>query len=300
MPTKSIISAALERYGIPEWMEPYIYEYAKSDPANAIKRASSFIEVKRKRGEVNGRYIKLPNGMTFKMGSVVHILSLLYYYESNLADMRRDWIRHYVHGQNFEYNAYLESMSDISEKRMLAVKNLIEGLNYSIGKPSPEVIEVFRYVRGIEGNYYDKVIAMNLILRDAYARPFGFVFYKVFYPVAPEFMRSFGKAFGRVNGQSDWGFDEAMRLIKEGQISPERLVSLAENVLCRTCNSINAEMKLAAEAGIEREAKMLRDISVAYPLQDLKSLGVPIDVESEVKKITDMSESLADGSKKKN
>ena len=289
-PKPNIIDATLERHKVPIWIKPYIYKYVKNNPVEAVKRVTSFIEVKRKKGEVNGKYIKLPNGMTFKISVIIHILNLFYYEENILADIKREWAVGFIDGNHPDYRSHFASMSDLNAKRMSAVKNLIEGLNYKVGEPSKEVVDVFEYVRNIR-DPCERIIALNVILMDAYAKPFGYIFYKVFYRAAPEFMRSFGKAFRSTEPENLWGIEESRRIIKQGLVDNDHLIALAEGILSRTCRSVDAEMAIARDSKIETEAKLLRDISIAYPLHHLSDMGVRIDIETEINKIIKLSES---------
>jgi hypothetical protein len=72
----AVVDPLLKKYGIPVWVKPYLKEYVKSDPVNAIKRATSFIDVKRKKGQVTNNSVVLPNNTAFKTESVVGIVSL--------------------------------------------------------------------------------------------------------------------------------------------------------------------------------------------------------------------------------
>ena len=286
-----IVEATLKRYGVPDWMRPYVVAYVKSDPVRAVKRATSFIEVRRRKGEVNGKSVRLPNGVSFDMNAVLHLLNLFYYGESALARIESGWADGQAGIGGADYAKHFAESAELSTKHMRAVRNLIEGLNRKVGKPSEEVVGVFDYI----GNVTDpreRIIVVDVLLRDAYAKPFGFVFYKAFYPAAPEFMRMFGKAFGGPDSGSDWGYMEARRIVGGGLMPNGRLEELAEGVLARTCKSINAEMGLARKAGIEAEATLLRDISIAYPLHDLAAMGAGVDVDIEVKRIKRLAEEL--------
>ena len=62
----------------------------------------------------------------------------------------------------------------------------------------------------------------------------------------------------------------------------EQLLELARNVLACVAYSIECNMPLAKELGIEREVKLLMDISIAYPFEVLKEHGIELDVPQEV------------------
>lgn len=273
----------MQRYNIPTWMKPYIIRYIRENPINAIKQATSFIEIKRKKGEVTNKYVKLPNGMTFDMGFVNNILSLFYYGEERLSKMYAEWATEPVDYEHAEYKARFNELSKLSEKHVRAIRNLIQGLGIKPQAPSKEAIEVFDYISQIR-DWDDRIIASGFIIKYSYAYPFGFVFYKVFYPASPEFMRSFGKVFINDTERSKWLEEEAERIIKEREESDQTL-NLTRDILKKTFKSIQAEMVEAKKAGIEKEAKLLRDISVAYPFHTLEGIIPEIDAQKEVNQI---------------
>lgn len=278
-----LVSSALEKYNVPVWVKPYIMRYVKENPVSTIKFAMSFVEIKRKKGQITDKFITLPNGTKFKKESIMKLLNLFYYGEVSIADVTRSWCAS-ITNRNAEYVKYFKDMGEHEQRHIRAIKNLIEGLGYKLGDQPKELSEVFKYIKGL-GSWPDRIIATNVILRNSYAKTFGFIFYRVFYPVAPEFMRSFGKAFADTNEEEMWGVQEAKRLIGIGEIDEERLVLLAHDITVRIARSIDANMKLAKESGIETEAKLLRDIAVAYPFQNLLEMGLKVDVDKEVRSV---------------
>ncbi|MDE1869229.1 MAG: hypothetical protein KGH60_04690 [Candidatus Micrarchaeota archaeon] len=278
-----LVSSALEKYNVPMWVKPYIMKYVKENPVSTIKFAMSFVEIKRKKGQITDKAIVLPNGTKFKKESIMKLLNLFYYGEVSIADVTTSWCES-VTDHNAEYVKYFEQMGEHEQRHIRAIKNLIEGLGYRLGEQPKELSEVFTYIKGLD-SWPDRIIATNVILRNSYAKTFGFIFYKVFYPVAPEFMRSFGKAFTDTDEEEMWGVQESKRLIGNGAVDEARLILLAHDITVRIARSIDANMKLAKESGIETEAKLLRDIAVAYPFQNLLEMGLDVDVEKEVRAV---------------
>ncbi len=131
---------------------------------------------------------------------------------------------------------------------------------------------------------------MNIIIKSTYGTAFGMMFYKVFYFVMPEYMRSFGKAFDYQGEEIEWGFEEAKRIISEKCINEGRLIEMSERILTLISKTINSEMLFADEAGITREAELLKKVALAYPLHIYSDLGINIDIEGELKKIYKESE----------
>lgn len=282
LPTDRLIDSAMQKYNLPDWVRPYVYKYVRENPVSAVKFAISLIDVKRKKGEVTKTHVKLPNGTTFKIDSIFKLLNLFYYGEESMAHIEKDWAEN-IRDRNAEYEKHFLEMSEIDLKRTRAIKNLAEGLGQRVGERPQSMMKAFERISKIE-SWQDRVIATGIILRYSYSTTFGIIFYKVFYPVSPEFMRSFGKAFVSKNTQR-WDTIEAEHLIKSNAIDKEHLLQLARELLGTVFCTIDANIKLAKELGIEKEVRLLSDISIAYPFQKLLEFGVELDVEKEVKMV---------------
>ncbi|MCW6159595.1 MAG: hypothetical protein LVQ95_00695 [Candidatus Micrarchaeales archaeon] len=274
-----LIDATLRRYGLPPWMKEYVQEYLKGSDISAVKYAISFISVGRKKGAVTRTEIVLPNGKKFRKDQIAHLLSLFYYGECRLS--RISWIWSIDNGRDGEMAKHFGAMHLVEERRARAIKNLIEAFGYKIEDPSEELKEVFDYVEQLKTSQ-ERVIAKRIFLNYAYAQPFGQVFYKAFYPVSPEYMRSFGKEFSIRSADAIYGERVAENAIIRGEIGAQRLLELATDVLVRVARSIDAELPRARRAGIEREALLLRNIAIAYPFHRLKELGVDLDAKKEI------------------
>ncbi len=283
----SLISASMKRYGVPEWTRPYIYKYAKESNINAIKHAISFINFRRKKGEVTNRHVRLPNGVLFDIKDVIHILNQFHYGLEAMGGIAKKWSGSQSASYNHtEFSKYFLQVSKAREKHARALRNLVEGLGYQIGEPTKYVIDVFDSIGKLE-DWNDRIIATNILIRDAYSRPFGFIFYKVFYPVSPEFMRSLGKVFTVDDEQSVWADSQIRKIILDKKMDENHIIELSESLLIKIYKSIQSEMRLARNSGIYSEAKLLRDISIAYPLHTLDEFGIAINIEREMKKIMD-------------
>ncbi|MDE1810792.1 MAG: hypothetical protein KGH66_02015 [Candidatus Micrarchaeota archaeon] len=290
-----VVGPILRRYNVPEWVDPYVYKYLKSNPISVVKFATSFIDTKRKKGEVTKRYVKLPNGTTFSMDSVIHLLNLFYYGEDRMVGIYKGWSE--SGGGNAEYAARFAAMIPSKAKHARAIKNMMEGLGRRPEAKEPkELKEVFDYIGSIE-TWNDRILATNIVLRGSYANVFGSIFFKAFYPVSPEFMRSLGKAFESDAVDNQWGFEEAKKIVQEGLVPTDRVLELARSLTARVLLSIEANMKFARQAKILMEMELLRDISIASPFHTLKELGIEIDVNSEVKRVTAESKALKKGKK---
>ncbi|MCL5092471.1 MAG: hypothetical protein M1364_02300 [Candidatus Marsarchaeota archaeon] len=284
----AVVDPLLKKYGIPVWVKPYLKEYVKSDPVNAIKRATSFIDVKRKKGQVTNNSVVLPNNTAFKTESVVGIVSLFFYGEERSVQIAEKWSSKpdYL---NKEYVKHFSEMVEIEKRHLRAIKNLLEGLGHKPLPPSETVKEVFDYIENLQ-DWNERLVAMNIIIKSTYGTAFGMMFYKVFYFVMPEYMRSFGKAFDYQGEEIEWGFEEAKRIISEKCINEGRLIEMSERILTLISKTINSEMLFADEAGITREAELLKKVALAYPLHIYSDLGINIDIEGELKKIYKESE----------
>ena len=98
-------------------------------------------------------------------------------------------------------------------------------------------------------------------------------------------MRSFGKAFRNDDESNAWLEAEAKRIVKNKEINESEMTQLAENLLSKAYNSVGSELKIAKKANIEREAQLLMDVSLAFPLHTLYEQGLSINVDEEIKKI---------------
>lgn len=283
-----VVDPLLKKYGVPIWVKPYLNEYIRSDPINAIKRATSFVDVKRKKGQVTNNSVVLPNNTVFKIESVVGIVSLFFYGEERSVQIAEKWSSKpdYL---NKEYVKHFSEMVEIEKRHLRAIKNLLEGLGHKPLPPSETVKEVFDYIENLQ-DWNERLVAMNIIIKSTYGTAFGMMFYKVFYFVMPEYMRSFGKAFDYQGEEIEWGFEEAKRIISEKCINEGRLIEMSERILTLISKTINSEMLFADEAGITREAELLKKVALAYPLHIYSDLGINIDIEGELKKIYKESE----------
>ena len=284
----SIVDKTLEKYNVPMWLKPYIYDYVKSDPINAIKRATSFIEVRRKRGEVTREYVRLPNGMEFSIDFIQHVLSLFHYGEERIAAIYETWSKEPTGYDYVQYAAHFGQLAETTKKHVRAIRNLMEGMGIKPLDPTPEAVAVFDGLGAIS-DWKSRVLASGLLLKYTYGYPFGFIFYRVFYPASPEFMRSFGKAFKNDSDTNTWLEEEAKRIVKEKELEDSTITELAENLLSKAYDSVDSELKIAKKAHVEREAQLLMDVSLAYPLHALYEQGLEIDIDSEIKKIKGLS-----------
>jgi hypothetical protein len=278
---KDIVGRALDKYSVPDWVRPYIFRHAMTHPVSAVKFALSFVDTKRKKGEVTKEYVRLPNGLRFRMAYILRVLNLFYYGEERMAKMYGLWSTRAAE-PNPAYSEHFRNASAADDRHARAIRNLIEGLGYRIGEAPKELMDVFDYVESID-SWNDRIIAAAIVLRGAYADAFGLMFYKVFYPAAPEFMRSFGKAFK--DSGATWESGEAMRIIHGGAVQEEHVLELTRSILFKVLYSISANMQLAKRSGIEPEIKLLSEIAIAYPFHTLRELGVDVDVNKEVNSV---------------
>ena len=278
---RSIIDGLMLKYGIPEWVKPYVYRYIKGNPIHVIKHATSFVEFKRAKGEVTRSQVKLPNGLKFDIKFVMHILDMFYYGEERISSIYASWASERVGVEDHEYPEHFSELSMASQAHARAVKNLIEGLGNKLSDPSKEAKDVFDCINSIK-DWKHRVIMSGVILRRTYGIPFGYIFYKVFYPTAPEFMRSFGKVFERTSSTASWGEEESKRIISSHMVDEPALMGEARKLLALIYKSISAELPYAKEQHIEPEIKLLMELAIAYPIHALKDFGMRIDIEEEI------------------
>lgn len=278
---QGVIDGLMQKYGVPSWLKPYIYSYIKRNPINAVKRATSFIDIKRKKGEITKEYVKLPNGMVFKIEFVSHVLSLFFYGEERLSSIYMKWSLDPT--ASGEYKDKFRELAGVAERHMHAIRNLVNGLGMKQEPVDKSVSDLFDYIEGIKDER-ERIIATGIMIKYSYSLPFGFVFYKAFYPVSSEFMRSFGKAFVPNNELADWIIEKAKQTCSDYE-DKEELLNLVRSMLLKSALMIKSQLPLAKKAGIENEAVLLMDISIAYPLHQLTDLGLNVDIENEIKSI---------------
>ena len=288
---RKAVDELLEKYGIPPWVKPYIYKYIRGNPIQAIKHAASFVEIKRKKGEVTNSHVKLPNGMKFDIKFVMHLLDMFYYGEEEISKIYTEWSSDRLGADAVKYAPHFVELSEVSQGHARAVRNLIEGLGNKLSDPSDEVKDVFGYIRGIK-DWKQRVVISGLVMRKTYGIPFGYVFYKVFYPVAPEFMRSFGKVFEKTSEIVSWGEAEAASIISSKSVNDAELLATTEQVLAHIYRSISAELPYAKKQGIEPEGRLLLELAIAYPLHAMVELGMAVDIDSEIETIKKLSKGL--------
>ncbi|MGC8496048.1 MAG: hypothetical protein ACP5MX_02475 [Candidatus Micrarchaeia archaeon] len=278
-----IIGSILKKYNIPVWVTPYVLKYAKGNPMRTIKFAMSFIETKRKKGAVANGNVILPNGLQLKVSSLIRILNIVFYEQDLMSKVAKKWAMQPA-GHDSVYAKYAMELAEAEERHAIAIKNLIEGLGYKIGEPDKQLEALFDYICNLD-SWQKRLIAVNIVLRDSYAKAFGVILYKVFYSVSPEYMRAFGKAFKGDEKYAERGYNEAVSVIVNRELSDEEIIGLTRDILVRVLRTIDINMSIAKEAGIEEEVKFLRDIAILYPFQMLKELGVAINPDKELEEV---------------
>lgn len=283
-PLERVVDSALARHNVPEWVRPYVYKYIRGNPIGAVRFAISLVDVKRKKGTVTKTHVILPNGKRFSIPSILKVLSLFFQGEDAIANIESAWSASSI-VRNAVYEKHFAEMSEIDAKYARAIKNLAEGLGGgSTNAPDNSIACAFSYISSLS-DWNERVFATGILLRYAYSRTFGSVFYKVFYPVSPEFMRSFGKAFGGKYKGAQWDTEEAERIVGNSSIDNERLIELTREILARILFSIDSNIWLAKELGIEKEVKLLGEVSVAYPFHRLEELGIRLDMKREIEAV---------------
>lgn len=292
-----LVDSALEKYGLPRWMKPYIINYLKGNSVGAVKRAVSFVNVGRKKGIITKNQIMLPNGTKFEKEQILRLVSLFFYGEERLGEISSNWAGAAA-DSNPAHTKHFETMAGIESKRARAIKSMVQVLASKPTEPTKEIVDLYDYIESLK-SWNERLIAKNIILYNSFAMPLGYVFYKVFYPVSPEFMRSFGTAFSNRDEEEVMSAEEACNIVRNKTIENQRLMLITENILSRVARSVDAEMKDAKRAGVEREAILLKDVAVAFPLHKLKELGVNIDVDKEVVAIKRIAKSGKAGTENK-
>ncbi len=285
---RSLIKGIMKKYNIPDWVEPYALKYARHNPLKTVKFALSFIETRRKKGAVANGYVLLPNGTRMKLDTLIRLLNIIFYEQDLMAKVAKRWANTPV-GYDSKYSKYANEFSEAEAKHAIAIKNLIEGLGYKVGEPDKGIEELFDYIGSLD-TWYKRLIAVNIVLRNAYAKAFGEILYKIFYSVSPEYMRAFRKVFSENEYHAAWGAEETRRIIREHLLSDSEVIGIAEEIVKRVLATIDFNMYIAKSAGVEYEVKFLRDISILYPFETLKEMGVKVDPDEELKRVKDSAD----------
>ena len=290
---KPFVDPIFKKYGIPDWVKPYVYEYLseeiQSNPIAAIKRAASFIEIGRKKGIITKSYVLLPNGVKFDMGSIAQILGLFLYGEERISQISDKWASDALAAHMPDYARHFKYLAEKDSKHARAIKNLLSGLGKRPGEMPKQVISMFDFIEGIK-DWNERIITSSITLNQPYSI-MGTLLYRTFYPASSEFMRNFGKAMGSVDDEEAWGVSESARILSSEDVDKVALIGHAEDLLARVHISIDSKMALAKKAGIAQEIKLLRDISILYPLHTFMEMGVSLDMNSEMEAIRKKAES---------
>jgi len=275
------IDPIINKYNLPPWVKLYAVKYIKKNPMKVISKAFGFVNYGRKKGAILGNKVILPNKYEFDIDTVAYISELFLYGNKKLAEIAIAWSNR----QADPYKDHYARLAEAYEGDARAINSLLDGLKRKPRfEPTKELNEFFEWLRGIDG-VYTRIIALDFIIKYAYAKTFGAVFFKAFYPVSPEFMRQLKSVLNYNSEEFGFGEAEAMRLIKEKVIPEAELVDFANKILKLICKSIESEMPIAKEAGISTEISLLGEVSIAYPLHVIADAGVNISPDEEAKKI---------------
>ena len=269
--TAKLVDSAMDRYGVPEWARPYVYKYVSRNKVETIRKAIGMVGFGRKRGRIAGDYAVLPNGMRFRMDSIIKLLGVFFHGEHRLADLESYWANNHAVG-NPEYEKGFLELADSDYKGARAMKNLVEGLRRKMPDDNGTLDQLFGRLARLE-SWEERIFASGMILNHCYMKPFAGMFMRVFYPIVPEFMRSFNKAFTLKESKERWDLLEARRLVSTGRISRERAIALKDELLPLVSKSIDNNMMIAKELDIKDEISLLKEIALAYPNQVLSELG---------------------------
>lgn len=277
--TGRLVDSAMDRYGVPEWARPYVYKYVSRNKVDVVKAAIAMVGFGRKKGRITDDYAILPNGMKFGMQSIVKLLGIFFHGEHRLADLESYWAGSHAVG-NPEYEAGYAALAESDYKGARAVKNLVEGLKYRMPEDNGSLDRLFGRLSRLE-SWEERIFASGIILNYCYTKPFAGMLMRVFYPIAPEFMKSFGKAFTLKERSERWDLLEARRLVSTGRISSERAIELKDELLPLVSKSIDSNMMIAKELDIKDEISLLKEIALVYPVRVMSELGINTSPDSE-------------------
>ena len=279
----ALIDVQLDKYGVPAWTRPYVYKYATRNTVHTIKFAISLIDVGRKKGSLSKDGVRLPNGTTIPIESIARLVNVFFYGKERIAEIERDWARNRTL-QNPIYEREYKRLSIIDHAQARAIRNMIEGMGKKVGEEPDTLSPIMDNLLSIE-DWRKRVIATGVVINYSYVKTFGSMFFKAFYSVVPEYMRTLGKAFVNKEAAERWDVAEAKRIILKGDIGDQELISFVEGLLVSVKKTIDLNMKMAKLMGLEAEMELLEELALAYPLNTLKELGIDIDVQKTVGRI---------------
>ncbi len=275
-----MLDPLMDKYDIPEWARTYIYRYATAHPIKTVSFAISLIDSGRRKGRVMNDRVIMPNGSSLDIRPISKLLNLFLYGEDRMARMEMKWTEQQGGGR--DYKEHFAEIAEMDMKRAKAIKNLMYGLKQKVEPNQGSIAEVFDNVEGLS-SWNDRVIATGIILRYSYAATFGMVFYRAFYSVAPEYMRSFGKAFKEKRER--WDTIEAFRILGSGEADHRHAVELARDLLSDVLNSVHSNMDIAEEMNLKSEMELISEISIAHPFKMLCDAGISLDIDGEVRRV---------------
>ena len=270
--TAQLVDKAMDRYEVPEWARPYVYKYVKRNRVQVVRAAIGLVGIGRKKGQITEDYAILPNGMKFRMESIIKLLGIFFHGEHRLADLESYWASNHAIGNPEYEKGYLE-LADTDYKGARAMKNLLEGLRRKMPEDNGTLDQLFGRLSRLE-SWEERVFASGIILNYCYMKPFAGMFMRVFYPIVPEFMRNFNKAFTLKESKERWDLIEARRLVSTGKIPKERAVALSGELLELVSKSLDSNMAIARELGAKEEISLLKEVALAYPIHVLHELGI--------------------------
>lgn len=279
----ALIDAQLDKYGVPAWARPYVYKYATRNTVHTIKFAISLIDVGRKKGAVSREGVRLPNGATIPTESIAKLVNIFFYGKERIADVETAWVNSKA-SRNPEYEKEYRKLSSIDHAQARAIRNMMEGMGRKLGDEPNTISPIIDKLSRIE-KWELRVVATGIVINYSYVKTFGTMFFKAFYHVVPEYMRTLGKAFTTKDAPERWDVGEAKRLIASGELSGPETIAFVEDLLLSVKKSIDLNMKMAKSMGLEAEIQLLEEIALAYPLNTLKEAGLDIDVQKTVGKI---------------
>jgi hypothetical protein len=273
----ALIDVYMNKYQVPAWTRPYVYKYATKNTVSTIKFAISLIDVGRKKGALSKDGVRLPNGTTIPIESIARLVNVFFYGKERIAGIELSWTKSRK-VQNPKYEQEYKKLSTIDHNQARAIRNMIEGMGRKVGDEPDVLSPILEELSSIE-DWRKRVIATGIVVNYSYVKTFGSMFFKAFYSVVPEYMRTLGKAFVTKETAERWDVEEARRIIKDGEIEEQELIEFVEELLVSVKKTIDLNMKMAKLMGLEAEIELLEEIALAYPLNTIKDLGVDIDVQ---------------------
>ncbi|BCS90894.1 MAG: hypothetical protein ARM1_0351 [Candidatus Micrarchaeota archaeon] len=269
----SALDRILKRYNVQDWVKPLIVEYIKKDPINAIKKARSINDFKRKKGSFDKNYVTLPNGIKIETKIIIHVLKTILAIERMLDKLAKQWLKESgISKRETDYYKYLIRSSSKKAKALNIVLDALPRVR-AISDYPKDLDELFNYIAELD-SFEERLIALEIGVRYSFNKAYGMVLYRVFYPASSELARLLKYGF---TSNEAGRYEELAKYIAAEVADKDKIIEIIESIGKFIYHTSIKYLNIAKRYQIENELMLLINVAIAYPFQVLKELGYNID-----------------------